>query len=454
MEEFIVSVPQNIAFFPNHAAAVSMEGEPGTKPTTGKVKEGTSTGGAKIKVAKWGDDNDFTGMIKKALVSDPEMQSLIDWKVRASVSLGLAVLQETDYDDDGNPMYKAIKDREILSWFQSRMVKRYIHEAFIDTYTFFNVFPELIPTRDRSRIHGIYLNEAMHCRWEQMGDDGRLSNIIHNKNWPNAKLEDPKETTLIPAIDPYDFDLVTKVRADKSLKKFIFPCSYPTIGQTYYQLAHWDGLRVSGWLEIAAKIPEFKKALLLNQMTIKYLIRIPNTYWPSKYKDWDKKNPADQTAAKKETMKEINEHLTDVKNTGKSILNEVGFDPITKEKLPGWEIVVIDDKTKPGAFNEDSQEASSFKMRALSLDNSLVGNLMTGKGMGAGSGSDKRLAFNIHMALLQPYRDIVLEPLMFAAEFNGWADKYPGFTLRFRDVLMQTLDVAHETSKEGVTYAS
>lgn len=453
MEEFIVSTSNNIAYFPKHSVGVVMQ-EPSVQPTTGLLKAGTSAGGSKIKVAAWGDGNDFPNIIKKLLASDAEMVKLIDWCVRAAMGKGLAVLQIIDYTDTGEPVYKAIKDPEILKWYNSRIVKRYIHEAFIDAFTFFNVFPELIPTKDRSRIHGIYVNEAMHCRWEEMGDDGKLANVIHNKNWPSVKLDDPKETTLIPALDPYDFDIVQKVKEDKKLTKFIFPVSYPTIGQTYYQLAHWDGLRVSGWLEIAAKIPEFKKALLLNQMTIKYLIRIPNTYWPSCYKDWDKKTQAEQTQCKKDKMDEINKALTDVKNTGKSILNEVGFDPITKEKLPGWEIDVIDDKTKPGAFTEDSQEASSLKMRALGLDNSLVGSLITGKGMGAGSGSDKRLAYNIYMALGQPYRDIVLEPLLFAAEFNSWTDQYPGFTLQFRDVMMQTLDVAHQTSQEGVQGAA
>lgn len=280
-----------------------------------------------------------------------------------------------------------------------------------------------------------------------MDDSGTLKNVIHNKNWPNPKLNDPKETTIIPALDVYDPEILKSVKEDKSKKKWIFPCSYPTIGQTYYQLAHWDGLRVSGWLEIAAKIPAFKKALLSNQMTIKYLIQIPNTYWPSAFKDWEDYDDKMRNQKKKEKLEEINKALTDVENTGKSILNEVGIDPMTKEKLPGWNIIVIDDKNKPGAFLEDSQEVSALKMRAVGLDNSIVGNLITGS-MGAGSGSDKRIAWNLFMAKIGPYRDIMMDPLMFAAEFNGWTETYPGFTLVYRDTVMETLDKAHQTTTE------
>jgi len=453
MEDIIISSGSKIALFKKHAVAVQMEDAPAAdKATSGTVGTVTAKGTSGIVVAPWGDDNDFPGMIKKLLDKDAEMKELINTCVLYSMGKGLVPFQETGVDDDGNPVLIAIKDPGIRGYFKSRMVRKYLLEGFIDLFTFFNVFPELITTKDRSRIHGIYINEASHCRWEQMDDSGLLKKIIHNKNWPSPKLEDPTETTEIPAIDVYDTDIVKAVRENKALKKFIFPASYPTIGQTYYQLSHWDGLRVSGWLDIAAKIPEFKAALLKNQMTIKYLIRIPNNYWPSAFPNWHELDEPAQNEKKKQKLEEINKSLTDVENTGKSILNEVGYDPITKEKLPGWEIIVIDDKTKAGAFLEDSQEASAHKMRALGLDNAIVGNLMTG-GMGAGSGSDKRIAWNLYMAKIGPYRDIMTDPLMFIAEYNGWTEQYPGFTLGFRDTVMQTLDKDHQTAKQVINAA-
>lgn len=449
MDEILISTGKTkIGLLKKHQVGVYMQADapPADKATTGTT--GTvSTKDSALTPAFWGDDNDFPGSIKKILDGDAELKELINTLVLYSMGKGVIPFQETGIDDDGNPILKAIQDPEVRKFYKSRMVRKYLLEGYQDLYTFFNVFPEMIPTKDRSRIHGIYINEASHCRWEQMDDSGILKRVIHNKNWPNAKLNDPIETTVIPAIDVYDPDILKTLKEDKTKKKWIFPCSYPTIGQTYYQLAHWDGLRVSGWLEIAAKIPAFKKALLSNQMTIKYLIQIPNTYWPSAYKDWEDYDDKMRNQKKKEKLEEINKALTDVENTGKSILNEVGIDPVSKEKLPGWNIIVIDDKTKAGAFLEDSQEASAHKMRALGLDNAIVGNLMTG-GMGAGSGSDKRIAWNLFMAKIGPYRDIMMDPLMFAAEFNGWTEKYPGFTLAYRDTVMETLDKSHQTAKE------
>jgi hypothetical protein len=448
MEDILISSGNRakIAYFKNTKVAVYMQdAPPADKATTGTT--GTvSAKGSPIVVANWGDDNDFPGMISKILAKDAELKELINTLVLYAMGKGVTAFFGTDIDDDGNPLLKPVKDLEVINFYKSRMVRKFLLEGYQDLFTFFNVFPEMIPTKDRTKIHTLQINEASHSRWAQMDDSGVLATVIHNKNWPSAKLGDPAETTIIPALDVYDPNIVQSVKDNKALRKWIFPVSYPTIGQTYYQLAHWDGLRVSGWLDIASKIPEFKKALLSNQMTIKYLIRIPNHYWPSAFAKWADMSEDVQNAKKKEKLQEINNALTDVENTGKSILNEVGYDPITKEKLPGWEIEVIDDKTKAGAFNEDSQEASAFKMRALGLDNSIVGNLMTGKSLSGGGGSDKRIAWNLFMAKIGPYRDIMIDPLMFVAEFNGWADKYPGFTLVYRDTVMETLDKAHQTS--------
>lgn len=469
MEDFLIEnsnevlFENNIGYMPEHGIIVSLQSAssagstgsagdaPATTATTGTINNQVNNSDG-VKVANWGDDNDFPGMIKKLLDGDAELKALIDFMARVGYGKGIVCLNEIGADAMGNPTYEPIIDREVTAWYKSPQTRKYCLEAFIDLFTFFNVFPEIIPSKDRKKINYIGVNEAMHCRWAMMGDDGKLTQVIVNKNWPSVKLTNTNETTIIPSLDPYDYDIVNQVKNNKALTKFIYPLNYPTIGQTYYQVAHWDGLRVSGWLEIAAQIPAFKKALLKNQMTIKYLIRIPTNYWPSVHKDWDKLTEAAQNEKKKAKLKEINEALTDVKNAGKSILNEVGYDPITKDKLPGWEIEVIDDKTKAGAFLEDSQEASAHKMRALGLDPTLVGTLITGKGMGAGSGSDKQLAWNIMLAMIDTYRQIVLDPLHFKAAFDeGVLTKYPGFTLKFRDSIMETVNGHNQNVKEAIT---
>jgi hypothetical protein len=198
-------------------------------------------------------------------------------------------------------------------------------------------------------------------------------------------------------------------------------------------------------MAIAEKVPQFKQAIMANQMLIKYLIRIPSNYWMTAYENWEAKTEEEKLECKKKTLSDIDKKLSGVVNAGKSILNEFGMDA-EGNKLPGWEIEVIDDKMKEGAYLEDSQEASAHLRIALSLDPTLVG-MGPSKTMGGGSGSDKRVAFNLYCALQNPYRDVVLEPLQFIAEYNGWKEKYPTLTFKTVEVELETLDKSHQTSQ-------
>jgi hypothetical protein len=40
---------------------------------------------------------------------------------------------------------------------------------------------------------------------------------------------------------------------------------------------------------------------------------------------------------------------------------------------------------------------------------------------------------------------MLLEPLDFVAEYNGWKERYPGLTFKFRDTILTTLDTGAGT---------
>jgi hypothetical protein len=70
-------------------------------------------------------------------------------------------------------------------------------------------------------------------------------------------------------------------------------------------------------------------------------------------------------------------------------------------------------------YIEDSQEASSHILYALNVDGTLIGN-SPGKQMGAGSGSDKRSAYNIFILANRIYQKKVVTPLNAISTYNGW----------------------------------
>lgn len=433
---------ENIALLGDHGVGILMMEEPAAAPTTVKPDDQTAVDGA---VAKWGDNNDFPQQIIALAEKSTELPALLDWKARALQGVEIRAYQPVYDPVKMEAVDQEIDDPEIREFLTHRVTKRYFREASTDFFWFWNVYPELIKSVSGDKIVYLGTQDASWCRWGKMDPSGRIKLCYVASNWPEAKPEDA--TTLkLDVIDPYSFNAIEEVR-ESSTNRWIYPISYPSPGKAYYQLAPWDGYRTSGWAKIATEIPKFKEAVMKFQITIKYLICIPTNYWPAAYPDWNKKSPDQKQEIRKAKVDEINKTLAGAENAGQSLLCDVGIDPTTGKEIPGWKIIPIEDKLKEGAYLEDSGEASRHLRAALALDSALTGEGV-GKGMGAGSGSDKRIAFNIYVALQQPYRDVILEPLYFIAEYNGWMQKYPAMKFKCKEIQLETLDKSHQTATE------
>jgi hypothetical protein len=314
-------------------------------------------------------------------------------------------------------------------------------EAASDLYWFYNAFPEIILSNDRSKVVSISAQEAMNSRWSKQNPKGIIEKCFINANWADGGKIDSPETVIVPVIDPY-YDPVSAVQQRKEFK-YIYPISFPTPGKTYYQLASWHSVYRNKWLSFAAKIPAFKEAIMKNQISIKYHIEVPDYYWSWKYQDWAKMSTDERTKVRTTELTEFNKVLQGETNAGRSIMTTSRWDEVTKTKYPGWSITTIDDKYKDGTYIEDSQEASSHLLFALGIDGTLIGN-SPGKGMGAGSGSDKRVAFNLYINMCLAHEHLILEPLNFIRRYNGWNPK-----IRFRIARKEitTLDQGKETKQ-------
>lgn len=417
-------------------------GELKVKPVNPKIKE---DGGGSDDIAPWGEDNDFPQRVIEIAELSTEIPTMLDWKARLLIGKGVVAMERYFDKDKAKYQYKEIQDDEIDLFLTDTTTKRYLYDAATDFVWFANVFPELIKSKDGKSIAYIGTQDASFCRWQRMDKTGKIKYCYVNANFPDAKATD-EETAKIDVIDPYDFEKVEAVRNGKD--RYIYPISSPSPGKIYYQLAHWNGFITSTWAEISRMVPKSKTAMMKQLLSAKYILQIPFSYWPMAYKDWSKLTQEEQLNLKKAKVKEINDKLTGVEANGRTILMEVGFDPATGKEIPGWKITPVEQAIQGGENLEDSREASQHLMRALDLDPTLVGD-SPGKNMGSGSGSDKRVAFNAKVALLTPHRELLLEPLYFIAEYNGWKAKYPRLEFKFIEVELETLDKG-KTSKEVV----
>lgn len=393
------------------------------------------------KIAYWGANNDYPQQIIKHS-EGTFIPEALDRKIRFLYSIipTLRWVKVVDIDSKGKEVLQYEKPNTEWSRFirNAAFRSQYMLESITDFYWFFNVFPEMLLSTDRRNIVGLAAQDASFCRWGLQDEKGKINSCFISADWPD-NLNDT--TTEIKAIDRYSLKAIEQVK-NGGVYKYIYPLSYPTPGKTYYQLAHWQHLTTSGWLEVLKSIPKFKKSLMNNQLSIKYHIAIPNWWWNWKYPGFDGMEPVKRKELYEAEIKSFSDFFSGVESAGNSLMTSFYSNPEMGKEFASWKVEAIDNKIKDGMYIEDSQEASSYMLYCLGLDETLFGK-GPGKGMGAGSGSDKRIAFNIYMSTVLAHLDTVLEPLYFIKQYNGWPDD---LELRWDIPKIDTLDSGRETS--------
>lgn len=435
MEKFIADETYTAFLLPGIKAIVTTE--PPKRYTSSPIKEEGSS-----KMALWGDDNDFPQKVIEDVRKDPEIGTLLDKQARLLYSGGL-VYGRIEILEGGKEVLKAASPEErkmIDDWLRKSNINRYVYEAARDLYWFYNVYPELVLSLDRTKIAQLCVQPAEICRWEKMDKTGVVKTCFINANFPD-ETETSERTKKVPVLDPY-YDPASTLRTISSGYNFIYPLSIPTPGSSYYQLADWNSIRESGWLAVSQAIPKFKAKLLDNQLSIKYHVEISNQYWPLKYPDYDKKSPAEKRQIMDAELKKFNDILSGVEKAGNSIVTAMMTDKTLGKEYSLWKINVIDDKVKDGKYLEDGKDASLYKMSSIGLHPALIGT-MPNNGMG-GAGSNIREAYNLHMLSVRAHQDILLEPLDVVKNYNGWPED---IVFRFRNSFMNTLDAGNETSQ-------
>ncbi len=386
------------------------------RPTATKNTDELTETVAGKKIAPWGEGNDKPQQVYKKVKEVAAIVKSLGLLTRMMSGQGIRYGFVTGFDKDGNEQLEYKANDEIDTFMRRNNINtRYLPEAILDLKWFGNVFPELLFSEGAAeKILGCVVQEAPFCRWESWNKQGYSENCIISSMWPSPG----EQFAVVPSFDVYEYNRVETVRKRK-LKKAVYPLSFPSPMKSYYQEPEWWSIIDSGWLEQLLSIPKLKEAIIKNQMTIKYLIRIPESYWPDKYKDWSKITAEKQDKLRGDELKKLNEMLSGTENSGSSIITHFKTLQTEGKDYAKWEIEPIENPIKDGLYNPDSQEATAQALYGVGIDPTIIG-LSIGKGMGAGSGSDKRVAYNILDALSTLERQIILEPLYFIAQYNNW----------------------------------
>lgn len=424
-------------------------------PTSAPIREYNFTS-----IHPWGLSNLFPQEVLKDVGRNDVIAGAIKKQVQLMYAGGFQYGYLAADPETGEEKFYPKRLKSVEDWLRKTNYKRTLLESINDFYHFYNFFPEIILSDDHSTILNIGHQEATDCRWSKRNSQSGLVETCYiNSQW-EIEGENSANTRKLPVIDPY-YDRVTALKLRNDSNRYIYPCSYPTPGKHYYQLATWNSVRNSGWLQQAIDIPLVKNAILKNQGLWKYIIYVPEWWWEWKFgkQEWAKMQatPGAVQKAQREELDKFEKLLTGIEGSGKSIMITVMADPVTKKVYEGWKIEAIDDKIKDGKYIEDSQEANSHILFAMGLPQAILGNSPSSSGMGGGSGSDVREYTNLYLSTITSEVEIILEPFNLMAEYNGFVEEMENKTdgaiwhTRFRQPFMQTLNQVNPTQRQTVT---
>lgn len=357
-------------------------------------------------------------------------------KKQAEIAYDEIIYGFDEDDGAGNVKFRRVIDPKVEAFFQRSHIHRYYLEALRNFYFFYFAVPRLIFTSDRSEVYSLTCYKTAHFRFAKPDESGYISNGFVCADWESILDTNSPYVESLPLIDIY---ADPEMYRDDSQFKYIYPLAYPTEDEIHYPLVDWNAARESGWLDVAQSIPKFKKALMKNQITLKNLIQVPSWWWEWKYPGFSKMDEKKRKEVMDLEIDQFEKFFKGDENAGSSMMVSFISDPAHQKEYQGWKVDAVDNKIKDGLYIEDSNEASSHLLYSLGMDPAIIGS-QPGSKLGAGSGSDKRVAFNIYVDTIRAHQHLLLEPLSWIAAYNKW----PAYKFKSRNSLNASSSAAAE----------
>lgn len=403
-----------------------------TNAITGGLNKKPGTGGTPLKEplatdqpkgqpwADWGVDDNLPLTLLDWIGKIGVLGSGID--LNANTHFGNGIIWGEDvYTEEGK---KIFKPQKVDIWNRMKRtfeVENVMSEVVDSLETFWIAFAEFILSNDKTEITNIKALDPAYCRFAQKDEKGNIKKVYYSSDFGvGTRPVDP------PAIDIYD------PTDPRKFSKFVLPLMYRTWGKFYYPEPIYYACIRNGWADVASSIPKMLKNIYENQMTLKYIIRVPYEVMKRMYSAWD--TPPDcegadaimkwQQAKIKEVHDKVNDHLTKPENQYKSLFTFVEG----PHELKGIEVEPIKNYLDATAELPNAAAANSELLFALQVDPSMVGIGIPGGKNLSGSGSDKRESKQIKQATLKRERLVSLRVPNLIAVFYGLSDDlYPTY---------------------------
>ncbi len=394
------------------------------------------------KVVRWGENNDFPQMAAMQIESTSVLNTGLKFLRNLTMGQGIYPCTVKGYDDDGQEILEPVTDERIKKFIASRGVRRCMEISLRDYLCFGNAAVQFIPSVTGT-MAGLNPLNALFRRFTEMNNYGSAKCIISGA-WPEVPQQG--EYTVLPLLSEYDPEMEAYVlkMGNKIKGGFVYPIRDSWSSHPVYSMPIWWPAFVLGWVDIAHMIPSFLKKAYKNQVTWKWHVQIPYSYWDRKFPMNEFKNPEERKSAISKYMDNIEQNLCGVENAEKPIFTNYAVNEMNGRIEEEWKITPLENKYQGSDNLPLSAAANSEILFSLMVNPNVLGAGMPG-GTYAGNqgGSNIREAFLVNVANAWIDRQNILDPIELFIKMNGM----PECELRFRNTILVTLDHGSGTKK-------
>lgn len=368
----------------------------------------------------WGDGNKLPMDIIEKAFKNVTVSANLDFNSKIAYGDGLMVVRKVK--KDGKVTFEEVLDSEapeIFTFLAENNYPRQIQEMANDYAVFFDSWVEFIISKETkgAKIVRLAHKEMCYSRVTIANkESGEIENHGYSANWSTENP--PKDVVISPIVNRNTPILDIREKIANGEKRIMMSCSLPTPGRFYYNKPWWWSIFESGWYDFACAIPEFKRALLRNQIAVRFHVKIKNTFFEDLYKTENIIDEKEKTKRRKKVLDDLDEFLAGSENAGKAFISTFKYNAGSKENEFNFIIDPVKSEINGGEYIADSEEANNIICYAMGVHPSIIG-ASPGKNKSI-NGTEARELFIIKQAMTKPIRDMLLAPLYVTKEINGW----------------------------------
>lgn len=365
----------------------------------------------------WGHNDRFPTDLSTKVAAVPIAGATLDKKVRMMCGNGIVYYRTADLAKGAAVERQYIPEvEEFLE--ANRIETEWFPAQAADFCLPYNAFSEMVLSEDQTRITNIFHISAEHARLSRPNAKNQVDFLVYSYHFPFGTAANDENRIAIPLYKWYDSrNFFNNLRG----KKMAWHTRFPTPGLIFYARPWWVGLfKEDGWMDVSSDVPKIVRAMQKNQVKLRYIIYIPETYFIIRHPNWMTYTDKARQDVIDGKVTELNDYLSGTDNVAKSLSMVFKENEITGAAMGKIEIMAVDDKFKGDAWVPDSYAADQQIVQGLGMDPSQMGLAPQSGKMGAGSGSDKRESYNLMITLNTIEQRLILEPLNYISKVNGW----------------------------------